>query len=372
LHPQFAEHETTIKIKCNSLYGLALSYLNRFSEAHRRLNEAHALIPRGRSGLRSHDLACLHLRRAEVHLNQAEREWPKENRTWAKFFAHVDDGWVSLERAEAALSGSSHSSLWWGQLYSLKLRTYSLFDRVTQAEPPTLRHWELAVRTMPFRRRIQYDESVRQIVKRALLTFNDNCYRRLRVCWYYEQIVRAFQAMKVPGVCDLKLCYKPILGVAQDPQCDSLSPEFIKEYKGRLTAETSQRIEKFADLILAQTGCSLTKVKRADWEEVREQLRDHWNKQKDDEKLLPKDDGEILNLLDQVRKHLCVRHLIEIQYQKLYPTRHLEQLGKLTDKEWKELQAKVKADWKRNKDRDNTMFPVDDDLDTALADFPKQ
>lgn len=197
LDPDFADFEVSSKVKCNTLYGLALGYLNRFTEAHRRLNEAHALMSRGRRGLRGTEFAVLHLRRAEVYLTQAEAPGNKrpDQKLDALFFACIDDAWASLERAEKALSGSSHSSLWWGRLYSLKLRTYSLFRHLGDGDIASIR--ESRRMPLPFRRRLQHDEYVRQLIERALLTNDGDYYRILRVSRYYARVVKAFKKMRI-------------------------------------------------------------------------------------------------------------------------------------------------------------------------------
>ena len=65
--PSLIDYEMQLKARCLSLYGLSLGYLRRHREAHRRFNEAHAILSRTKLGLRGVSFAALNLRRAEVY-----------------------------------------------------------------------------------------------------------------------------------------------------------------------------------------------------------------------------------------------------------------------------------------------------------------
>ncbi len=67
-------------------------------------------------------------------------------------FSKLDDAWLSLEAAEEALSGKSHSSQWWGKLHHLRLLLYSEHEIYNENLPS---EWEPTPlpRTLAFRSR---------------------------------------------------------------------------------------------------------------------------------------------------------------------------------------------------------------------------
>ena len=68
LHPGFLKQELKLKIKLNSIYGLALGHLGRPFEANRHLNEANAILSKSSRSLDEMEVAIIRLRRAEVYL----------------------------------------------------------------------------------------------------------------------------------------------------------------------------------------------------------------------------------------------------------------------------------------------------------------
>jgi hypothetical protein len=164
LHPILAAFEGKERVKALCLCGVALARLCRFYEAHRRLNEANALLSKINVSASDRDvlLGILELRRAEAHLlegmllKELRDEGPsngtsktphvpkKEGMTTHLYdrylpgypenrgdhdtrlrrlrIAKLDDGWCALERAERLLSGRLRSSHWWSRLCVLKLR----------------------------------------------------------------------------------------------------------------------------------------------------------------------------------------------------------------------------------------------------------
>jgi hypothetical protein len=174
LHPMLAPFEAKERVKALCLYGVALARLCRFYEAHRRLNEAHALLSKINVSASESDvlLGILELRSAEAHLLEAmlvkelhEEANPSNGRlaepdsmgkalyerysielplypdTWRAHdtrlrrlrVAKIDDGWCALERAERLLSGRLRSSHWWSRLCVLKLRC--LVEQPLEKEP---------------------------------------------------------------------------------------------------------------------------------------------------------------------------------------------------------------------------------------------
>lgn len=164
LHPAQLSDEMEFKIKLHSLYSLGLANLGRFYEAHRHLNEAHALLTKANLAGRETQLAIICLRRAEVFLTQnfwINQNLPNADKSVyedqpdikdALLLATSDDAWVQLDRAQSYLSGRSQSSLWWGRLATLRLRVFnalpegddlaksSLVFRKDQSDLPLL-HW---------------------------------------------------------------------------------------------------------------------------------------------------------------------------------------------------------------------------------------
>jgi hypothetical protein len=181
LHPKLGSFEGKERVKALCLYGVALARLYRFYEAHRRLNEANALLSKINVSGADRDvlLGILELRRAEAHLLEGmlirelrEKADPaesidktakkkedgmseKEDRMSQNLFeryaikqpflqdhearlgrlrvAKLDDAWCALERAERLLSGRLRSSHWWSRLCVLKLRC--LAEHSLEKEP---------------------------------------------------------------------------------------------------------------------------------------------------------------------------------------------------------------------------------------------
>lgn len=157
LHPTLDTFEQKERVRALCLYSVALARLGRFLEAHRRLNEANALLSKIDTGEKRVLLGMIKLRRAEVHLLEAvlipdlgklsgvepfdvkhlKKRYkalliagtlPSEEREFdsgacSRFhIAKIDDAWSSLEQAERLLAGQLHSPRWWARLCSLKLR----------------------------------------------------------------------------------------------------------------------------------------------------------------------------------------------------------------------------------------------------------
>ncbi len=305
LHPAYLNVEIEEHIKCQTMYGLALGHLGRFFEAHRRLNEAGAVLSKMANTLESEEFAVIKLRRAEVFLCEAvavrealngvetseseaeleslqasahpqfanpvgkavaatrkvvkarkrleeiekerfqrsdaesaiERQEQrivagKEERRRAIetleriHYAKLDDAWVALEAAEQLLSGRSHSSLWWGRLFALKLRVYGEHqDRRLVA-----RYESLA-----FRQRIQHDHVVHQLFDKGVLVSPSDPYRRLRLLDYYLKAVekvtgswkpgRLERAIELWGSIATSIRREPVLRAPRSP---------IRNYLGRM------------------------------------------------------------------------------------------------------------------------------------------
>lgn len=91
--------------------------------------------------------------------------------------AKLDEAWVSLEPAERALSGKTHSSLWWGQLHTLRLRIYAAHWWRGDVEKSGWRDY----RACMFRRRGDHLRSVEKLFWAARAAYRQDAYHMLRL-----------------------------------------------------------------------------------------------------------------------------------------------------------------------------------------------
>ena len=177
---------TTLRIRALTIYGVSLGRLTRFQEAHRRLNEAHALIARGRGLVDNDELAKVRLRRAEVELREAvhyrNRAGGDQAGDRQLTIRKIDGAWASLERAEEVLSGFSHSNILWARLLSLKLQCYAMLASLKQRD---WRLWENLPRPstrkscLPFRNRVDLTAVLSEMFKRLQLLAENDEYMKL-------------------------------------------------------------------------------------------------------------------------------------------------------------------------------------------------
>jgi len=134
LGPDARDAEELTLVVAESSYGLALAYLARFSEAHRRLSNAFARLSRSKNERREERWAILELSRGAVNLRQAQwfcmEHGERDEKQVRHALALLDDSWAALQRARQSLSGKSRSTRWWGELYVLELRTLSMYAQV--------------------------------------------------------------------------------------------------------------------------------------------------------------------------------------------------------------------------------------------------
>jgi hypothetical protein len=246
----FGSYETS---KALAMYGVALAHLNRFYEAHRRLNHAHALLcDVGRSAPLV-PFGILELRRAEAYAREAElareladllrlempdrglfeqesdgevpetlrrlleshvRDQARQEAIWAWLQAAVralrassssdpdvpaglrriavarcGDAWGCLEQAERFLGGRTHSRLWWSRLRAVQLQV--LATTPTFPEPNSDRRGPFEFRRL--RDRIRHDVRARlaTLWLEGRAAAPDDHYDRLRVLDYYVQALDA-------------------------------------------------------------------------------------------------------------------------------------------------------------------------------------
>jgi hypothetical protein len=220
LHPNLWEADFRMRVTILGNYALALGKLGRFHEAHRRLNEAHAIRSRVTGHGRARDFGIIKLRRAELHLLEANlladlftlkdagsikktetREhlekrydvtfsgvWSKEEecKLYRMHLAKLDDAWMNLERAEEWLKGHSHSSLWWGRLIALQMRVFA--DRLDVPPEDKSFPWRESFRGI---KGIAFREPRDRLdYLRSLFRKGENClagkpYQILRLFHYY-------------------------------------------------------------------------------------------------------------------------------------------------------------------------------------------
>lgn len=241
LPPSSVVEDCKLRIKAQTIYGLALGWLGRFHEAHRRFNEAHAWLSKSQGAVEPLELGIIKLREAEVHLLEAVRFQKlmrvgyKDSRArgedknaglfvrsvrsfktredriekdtlkqWASMYfpdklgdyteqeiqevllrmhcAKLDDAWMELEGAERVLSGKTHSTLWWGRLHNLRLRLIA-------------NHWhpgldgceqdiQFPFRALTFRKAQDHFETIQKSYRAGLLSSKADNYHRLRLIEY--------------------------------------------------------------------------------------------------------------------------------------------------------------------------------------------
>ncbi|MCG8599079.1 MAG: hypothetical protein MI807_02955 [Verrucomicrobiales bacterium] len=109
--------------------------------------------------------------------------------------AKIDDAVVSLEAAEFLMQGRIQSSLWWGRIYSLRLRAIAaseLLNRLSGEKSPN------RVVSFALRRRHDYLASIRELFSKAKLLCHGDTYRLLRTIDYSMRAIKAM--MGVLGV----------------------------------------------------------------------------------------------------------------------------------------------------------------------------
>jgi SIR2-like protein len=95
LHPSHLQAELAVREKFSTLYGLALGRLDRFFEAHRRLNEAGAILSNSNLVRNDSVLPTRKLRRSEVHILEARLIGEI-----ARYFARWELDWILKTRGE--------------------------------------------------------------------------------------------------------------------------------------------------------------------------------------------------------------------------------------------------------------------------------
>lgn len=261
LHPGLESFEVKERVKALCLYAVSLGRLGRFYEAHRRLNEANALLSKHESQESRVLLGILKLRRAEVHLmesyfvnwfiNADKKQYTHvaADHVSKRYFGHnlathkkklatdkkrgalialakLDDTWCALETAEYLLAGQTHSPRWWARLCCLKLQCLMEFHNRSNTGYTTLG------------RRVPSDplHQVYDLLKKGLASCHGNHLLQLRLLDFaYHTAITVYKPSGLP--------HSPILHAIKKLWDDSIAngPEnarktlTVNKYEKRLS-----------------------------------------------------------------------------------------------------------------------------------------
>lgn len=219
LSPDYHQADCDLRVRVLTLYAVSLGYLNRFSEANRRFNEAHAIILSGMGWPDGRELARIHIRRAEVLIWNARYDAHVALSAYVKAMSpsssgapagaavkHVkltpaqaaallvaqarnaisclDDAWAALERGELCLGGVSHSAYWWYRLLSQKLCCYATLGTLASQLRKHGVAFDFDFSCLPFRRKIHLPTTLLSLMRDALIVGAGDLFRQLRVLEY--------------------------------------------------------------------------------------------------------------------------------------------------------------------------------------------
>ena len=173
------------------IYAVALGHLRRFSEAHRKLDEASSYLSISRLASIDAEWGIIHLRRAEVYLWEGGFKSKRMNtikpaspskRAKSKSasdqpcsnlrFASLEQAWVELERAESRFSGANRSNWWWGRLNILQIRVIETISELCR-QPTENGYKDSAETSIIYRKRIKPDAVLYRLLRRGALLRSD-------------------------------------------------------------------------------------------------------------------------------------------------------------------------------------------------------
>ncbi len=163
-----------VNIDSLGMYAVALAYLNRFSEASRRLNEAIGYLSKSGYAIDEAEWALLELRRAEVSLLESTSVVTKDG---AARLSHLNTAWCALEKSERLLTGNNRSVWWWGRLYVLQLRVLSNLT--------LLRGQFESSQAMAYRIKTDHRYRIERVLRRGILLRPINLLRTSRLYHYF-------------------------------------------------------------------------------------------------------------------------------------------------------------------------------------------
>jgi hypothetical protein len=172
LPPDHLPHEARLRVMGTTLYGLSLGHLHRFYEAHRRFNEAKALLTKGEHGNDSLEFSIVDLRRGEVLLIEA------------KLLGEITD---ALDEWAALLKGSSRHEDGRCPDAIDAFRWHTVVDLFELAGAP-------GSAKLSARKRGQGDADYRKALKKAVERDGENQARKkARQLWLDEYLQRPLQ-----------------------------------------------------------------------------------------------------------------------------------------------------------------------------------
>ena len=158
-------------------------------------------------------------------------KWPVDTleRLKRQHFAKLDDAILALERAENALSGKTHSSLWWRRLHTLRLAIYAAHLKLQDGEMR---------RTLAFRTRRDKLKSIQRAYINGRATSSlDQRYFQLRLAEYaYRACERLPEADKRVAEFQGELT-KVLQSNISGPHCISQREDLVDDYANKLIAE---------------------------------------------------------------------------------------------------------------------------------------
>lgn len=213
IDPRYLSLEHAINIKSLDLCGLSLAHLGKFNNAHEMFHRANAIsfnLPTKES---KHERAIIRLRMADAHLVEAAklkadflaeaRDSSHKRDLYRKHISKLDDAATTLDAAEHLLIGNSHSSLWWGKLYQLRMKIFIVHHVCItagcergKADLELIRRAALPegydMLPICYRRRKDYLSYLAAMLSRGLLASRDDPFRKLVFIDIYAQCIRKF------------------------------------------------------------------------------------------------------------------------------------------------------------------------------------
>lgn len=191
LFPAQSDLQMRETIAVRSLYAQALAHLRRFSEAHRKLDEAFAYLFNSRYATYDAQWGILELRRAEIYLHEALEGFTNLRglvSTFRRRIAKLDDGFSSILRAERWLGGHNRSNWWWGRLLTTKVRTLAAVQELRKSRSQLEAIKPGKIVALSRRARIDESRQFADILDHALLLTPEDLLRTGRIVSYIGRV----------------------------------------------------------------------------------------------------------------------------------------------------------------------------------------
>jgi len=241
LDPSFRDSQMIESVACLSLHGLGLAYLDRFTEAQRKIDEASGSLA---SSSLAHDpleLAILELRRASLFLLEARSIRLQNSVPNSKPIdpadaprsasARVEDSWRCVERAHELLSGNSRIVSWWERLYTTQLRALAMNQQSYNVD-----HRYRALLGYPDASR---EESATLAFRSSLLLRPERTRVVTRACHYYVLSAEESGRRKRSAVRCLEVLHKEKNRIGDLPESNLPDPIVLRYFEAVLKRLTS-------------------------------------------------------------------------------------------------------------------------------------